>query len=323
MTKKTILIYGASSFLGSNLVECLRRDYRVVGTYNKNKVEVPGVLMLHCDVLNRNSVQSLLYTIQPDITIYAAGLTSMLDCDENEKLGELLQGSGAYNVMEFAERYKSKFVIITSSFVFPGQQVLYTESETPLTNTILGNKIASTEFYVQKSCLNYLILRSCPLFGRSYHPLDRTYFELLEHYFAHNLNLPCDSRVHTGFLDVVFFAEVLKQCIDLNVTNRLLQVSTKDTMTRYEFALAYARKFKQNESLVTKYNWPYPFDSKNISAYRTDGDLYFSLSTTNIETLLKRKMPTIEEALTMAQNRFTKSSKQTKSMKKTSGVSFI
>jgi dTDP-4-dehydrorhamnose reductase len=323
MSKKTILIFGASSFVGSNLIEVLRQDFRIVGTYHKNKLEIPGILTLPCDVLNRNSVQSILYTIQPDFTIYAAGLSSMYDCDENEKLGDLLIGGGAYNVMEFSERYKSKFVLITSSFVFPGQQVFYSEAETPLSNTIMGNKIASTEFYVQKSCLNYLILRSCPLFGRSFHPLGRTFFELLEHYFSHNMNIPCDSRVHTGFLDVVYFAEVLKKCLDLNVTNRLLQVSTTDTMTRFEFALAYAKAFKQNESLVTKFNWPYPFDSKNVSAYRTDGDLFFSLNTANIEGLLKLKMPTIEESLSSMYTRLTKSTKQTKTMKKNTGISFI
>jgi dTDP-4-dehydrorhamnose reductase len=323
MSKKTVLVFGASSFLGSNLVENLKNDFRVVGTYNKTRVEIPGVLTLPCDVNNRNAVQTILYTVQPDITIYAVGLSSVVDCDENEKLADLLNSNGVYNVMGFSERYKSKFVLISSSFVFPGIQSLYTESETPLTNTIYGNKLASTEFYVQKTCLNYLILRACPLYGRSYNPRSRTFFELLEHYFAHNINLPCDSRVHTGFLDVVYFTDILKQCLNLNVTNRLLQVSTSNTMTRYEFALAFAKIFKQNESLVTKYNWPYPFDTKNVSAYRTDADLFFHMSVNNIESLLKTKMPSIEESLTATHQRLSKSGKQSESMKKTSGVSFI
>jgi hypothetical protein len=74
---------------------------------------------------------------------------------------------------------------------------------------------------------------------------------------------------------------------------------------------------------VTKFNWPYPFDSKNVSAYRTDGDLFFSLNTANVEGLLKMKMPTIEESLSNMHARLTKSTKQTKTMKKNTGVSFI
>ncbi|PJB53787.1 MAG: hypothetical protein CO099_05215, partial [Bdellovibrio sp. CG_4_9_14_3_um_filter_39_7] len=74
--RKTILIFGVSSFVGSNLAEYLKKDYRVVGTYNKNPVQIPGVLTLPCDVLSKDEVQLILFATKPDITIYAVGLSS-------------------------------------------------------------------------------------------------------------------------------------------------------------------------------------------------------------------------------------------------------
>lgn len=323
MSKKTVVIFGISSFLGSNLAEVLKQDYRVIGTYNYCKVDIPGVLTVQCDVLNRMAVQMVLYTFQPDVTIYAVGLSSLQDCHENEKLADALNSAGVYNVLGFAERYKSKFCYISSSFVFPGVNTVYSESETPLSNTTYGNNLASTEFYIQKSCLNYLILRTCPVYGRSYNPRQLTYFESLEKNLNANQSVLADARVYHGFLDVTFLAGLVRQCLDLNVTNRLLQISSSNIMNRFQFAQVYAKTFKHNELLISKFNWPFPFNQKNTSAYFTDGDLFYQMNTMNIESLLKIKMPTVEESMEFTYKRLTKNTKQSKGIKKASGVSFI
>lgn len=323
MTKKTVMIFGISSFVGSNLAEVLSKYYRVVGTYNTCKVEIPGVLSIQCDVLNRTAVQMALYTVHPDFTIYAVGLSSLTDCHENEKLSEAINSSGVYNVMGFSERYKSKFCYISSSFVFPGIQTQYTEIETPQTNTVYGNNLAATEFYIQKSCLNYLIFRTCPLYGRSYNPMQLTFYEILEKNLSANIGVNLDARVSHGFLDVQYFAEIIRQILDLNVTNRLIHICSKDIMNRYNFANLYAKQFGFNAGLISKFNWNFPFDMTNPAAHHTDGDLFFQLNVHNIENLIKAKMPTIEESLKLTYTRYTQNQKQSKNLKKSTGISFI
>ena len=58
--RKTVLIIGASSFVGSNLLESLKEDYRVVGTYYQTPVDVSGILSLPCDVLRKEAVQKFI-----------------------------------------------------------------------------------------------------------------------------------------------------------------------------------------------------------------------------------------------------------------------
>ena len=41
MKRKTVVIFGVSSFVGSNLAYFLKDHFRVIGTYNLNKVEIP------------------------------------------------------------------------------------------------------------------------------------------------------------------------------------------------------------------------------------------------------------------------------------------
>ena len=51
--KKTVVIIGASSFVGSNIAEAFAKEYRVIGTYFNTPVKIPGVLMIKCDVLEK------------------------------------------------------------------------------------------------------------------------------------------------------------------------------------------------------------------------------------------------------------------------------
>jgi dTDP-4-dehydrorhamnose reductase len=98
-TKKTILIYGISSFVGSNLAEFLSKEYRVVGTYHRTKVKINGVLTVPCDVLQKEEVQLTLYAFKPDVVIYAAGLTSILDCNEASDYADALNTVGLFNTV--------------------------------------------------------------------------------------------------------------------------------------------------------------------------------------------------------------------------------
>ena len=108
--RKTVLIIGVNSFIGSNLAEFFRKDYRVVGTYHKKNHPLPGILTLPCDVLNKDEVQLVLYAFKPDFVLYCAGLTSLNDCAETPNLCDAVNSSGLFNVGEIAPRYGARVV---------------------------------------------------------------------------------------------------------------------------------------------------------------------------------------------------------------------
>ncbi|MEX1098948.1 MAG: sugar nucleotide-binding protein, partial [Bacteriovoracaceae bacterium] len=179
-TKKTALIFGISSFLGSNLAELLKKDYRVVGTYYSTPVDIPEVLAIKCDVHDKDVVQKVVYLFKPDVTIYAVGLSDLSACQKFPKVADALNTAGVFNVSSASERYKSKFVYFSTSFIFSGEDALFKENDTPMPSSVYGNTVASSEFFIQKSCLNYLIFRCSPIMGRSYNPYDLTWLETIE-----------------------------------------------------------------------------------------------------------------------------------------------
>ena|SRR5690606_16033756 len=180
-TKKgTILIFGISSFIGSNLAEHFKHDYKVIGTYHDHRVDIPGVLTVPCDVLVKEEVQSVLYAFRPDITVYCVGISSVLQCAKREDFADALNTSGLFNVAEYCQRYKSQICYISSGFVFGGESKNYLEMDIPDALTVYGRTQAAAEFYIQKTSLNYLIFRCCRLYGRGINPNQSTWFEHLQ-----------------------------------------------------------------------------------------------------------------------------------------------
>lgn len=306
--KKTVLIFGISSFVGSNLAQILKDDFRIIGTYFKTPVEIPGITCYPCDVLKKEYVTNLTALFKPDITIYAVGLSSLTACKTFPKQADALNTVGAINCCTASERYGSKFVLLSSGFVLGGEDQVYSEGDTPFPNTALGNSLSSSEFYVQRSCLNYLILRSSPLYGRSFNPKKGNWFEGIQASFAHQEPVQVDDSVFTGFLDVSILGKVLKNAFEANVTNRLFQVSSRDWMSRYEFARLYAKTFKKDDNLLQRMNAPFPLDqrenSKSSSSVVAANSYFYKMDTTNIQDYLGIKMPSVEESIHYTYKRF-------------------
>lgn len=301
--RKTLLIIGINSFVGSNLAEFFRKDYRVVGTYHKKHHPLPGILTLPCDVLNKDEVQLVLYAFKPDIVLYCVGLTSLKECAESPNMSDALNSAGLFNVAEMAPRYGARIVYFSSQFVFAGSNKNYNEMDNPDVITHYGKAQASSEFYLQKSSLNYLIFRCCKLYGRGLTPLKNSTFEQMQKNLINNQNAIYDDFVHQGFMDIFYLGMILKMCIDKNVTNRLIHFCTQDTMTYYQFANLYCQIFNESDGLISKGKWPFPI-AKGANLEKLEEHLYYKLDVLNIEGLLKIKMPTIKESLEFTYKRF-------------------
>lgn len=294
--RKTILIFGASSFLGSNLLESLKQHYRVIGTYKDTPIDYPGMLFYKCDGLKKDRVTHLIGLTKPDVTIYASGLSSITACHSNPKLSDALNSAALINVCSAAERYGSKFVFVSSSFVLGGENTEYLESDTPFPVTVYGASLASSEFYVQKSCLNYIIFRTAPFFGRSYHPKRRNWLEAVERNVLKGVVANVDDQIEHGHIDPQFLAHIIHLAIEKNVTNRLFQISSQDLMSRYEFAKKYVKAIGLDENLVTRAQWNLPLDESS-SRGRGRDFLHYKMSVKNAEEFFQIKMPTIQELI--------------------------
>ncbi len=302
LKKKTILIFGVSSFVGSNLANFFKNEFRVVGTYYKNRTSIPGILTLRCDILVKEEVQMFMYTFRPDITIYAAGYTSITGANEHEELADAINTGGLFNVTEYCQRYKSQICYISSGFVFGGEQKSYVEMDIPDSTTTFGKTKASAEFYLQKNSLNYLLFRCGNLYGRGINCLKRNWFEVLQDKLFKGELAICDHHIRTGHLDIYYLAMIMKTCFNENISNRLFQVSSSDHMTAYEFAKNYCEVFGDSLENISKGKWKFPIMS-SATTNIIGPDYYYELDISNIENFLNSKLPTVKESLEFTYSR--------------------
>ena len=297
IAEKRIVIFGVSGFIGSNLAEIFSTDYRVIGTYLKNRVSIPNVLTIPCNVLKKEEVLPVLFTFRPDVAVFCAGTSSLLECSEEKAFVNAINTVGIFNVMEGCQRYRVQICYISSNYVFAGKDKIYTEMDTPDANTIYGKNQSTIEFYLQKAGLNYTIFRVCRMYGTGISLYHLNWLEYLHKMFSMNENVNCDNSIHVGFLDIHYLGMILKLCFREKTTNRLFQISSSDICTYYEFAQRYCKIFSrsQSESLIQKGRWQIPFigDTPGFK----DENLYYMLELSNIEAFLNIKMPTIEESL--------------------------
>lgn len=87
---RRVLIIGGSGYLGSALCLGLRDHFQVTGTFNKHTLRMAGVASCALDTLEGTEVLSILSRYNPDIVVYASGLTKAHICEANDALAEAL-----------------------------------------------------------------------------------------------------------------------------------------------------------------------------------------------------------------------------------------
>ena len=165
---------------------------------------------------------------------------------------------GVFNVANFTERHKSKFIYISTAYVFSGEEKVFLEEDTPVANSIYGKSKNLAEFFIQKNCFNYLILRCCDLYGRGILLERPTWFELLQEKLFRGEGISTYGNVKVGFLDIVYLAMIVKICIEREVNNKLFHVCSTDIMSQYEFSLEYVDVFDDKKGFNKQKSLGFP-----------------------------------------------------------------
>lgn len=292
MVNGSIFIFGISSHLGANLANHLKDRYRVIGTYHENELAIPGTLSFQCDIRDKNQVKWLLNKFKPDYVFFCVGIPSMNFCERFPKIAEDITQQGLINVIAASESIGSKLYYFSTSFIFAGENIYYSESENPSPINTYGNIISNAEFFVQRTSFNYLIFRICNIFGRGPSFTSENWFEQVERNARTGETLYCDDHVFSGYLDINTFCKVIEKSLELNVSNRLFQLSSADICSRKDFAEKY-EDITNSKIRKTVRDSVYP----RFESYQNIKKLQFHLSIQNIEETFSLKLPTIEDSL--------------------------
>jgi dTDP-4-dehydrorhamnose reductase len=167
--KIKILITGSNGLLGQNLTALFLKDknnYEIVGfSRGKNRSGRTDFEYHNLDITNKQLLAEKIKKIKPNFIINTAAMTNVDAC-ENDR-------TGCYdlnvNVVEYliaiCSEINAHLIHISTDFIFDGKKGNYTEEDIPNPLSYYGETKLLSEQILQKSTINYTILRTILVYG--------------------------------------------------------------------------------------------------------------------------------------------------------------
>ena len=276
-----LLVTGASGLLGINLSQEAITMHEVIGVDRLKLVRAPFKI-INQDLLDPGAVDSILDSARPDWVINCAALADLEACDRDPNLASRLNTDLPGELARACKKRNVSFVHISTDAVFDGQKDgFYTEEDVP---NPLGT-YAQTKLDGERSVLDAnpkAIVTRVNFYGWSL-----SGGRSLAEFFYNNLS---NNKSMSGFTDVVFCpmlvnhtARILLKMLEKGLSG-LYHLVGVQAMSKYQFGVEIARKFKLKESDIS----PKSILSSNLTAHRSHN---LWLSTHKISTDLGESLP--------------------------------
>lgn len=239
---KAVLIVGGSGAIGSHLALRLREGYKVFATYHRHPIRIPGVTALPMNVFDRDWAKRIIYVTQPDVVVFTAGKNDVEWAEKNAQDADRIHAGGPVGISTLAAIFQPKFIFLSNSYVFDGNRGNFRESDVVLPPTQLGKSKVAAENYIRGRSLNYVIVRSSPVFGRGT-AKNPTPLDLLRYRLERGERVELFGNELHSYAPISGLVELLARVIDGNIRNKYVHYGGLTNVTQVEFAKAFAKKF--------------------------------------------------------------------------------
>ena len=282
-----LLITGATGLLGSCIVRESLNEHEIFGISKESIPPAARWQHRRLDLTDATPTLLFLTNVHPQIIIHCAALTDVEQCERNESRAWAINVEATKVLASWADEHAAKFVLISTDSVFDGTSSNYRESDHPAPVNVYARTKLAAEELVRSHCPGALVIRT-NFFGWSHG--RRT--GLAEWMLARLAR----GESFGGFTDIRFsplFTRELAQII-LELIHRdargIFHVGTRDSCSKYEFAMELARLFQLEASILHRV-------SVNESPFRARRPKDTSLATEKISSFLGRGMPSVSEQI--------------------------
>ena len=270
MPCKTVLVTGASGYLGTHLFKAISiKDFNVVGIDIVADLGIPNIQKL--DITDAYAVDRLVKETNPDIILHTAGLKSLKQCELNPEIANEINTIASLNLFRCAieNNPDTHIVFLSSDYVFDGLKGSYIESDTPCPKSVYGKTKLEVENYLIGSHSKHLVVRTSNVFGYGNGGFLSYVLASLDN------NVPAEAYGDTYFTPtyIPYFIETVVKVIELEKTG-IIHICGNERISRYEFAKLIA-SFTQKEHLIQKVAQPKGGEILGDSSLLTEQNILF------------------------------------------------
>jgi len=266
-----VLITGVTGQVGSEIYNL--SEYQNYGIYFRHQPKSLNENLLKVDIRNRDKVFATVKEIKPNWIIHCAAATKVDWCETNKNQAWKINVGGTRNLVDASKVVNSKFLYVSTDYVFDGSCGNYKETDGTNPINFYGKTKLDGELHV-KNLENYLIMRTSHVFS----PIpDNFVLWLFGKLKSGNVECPYDM-ISSPTL-ALELAETILKSIKKELTG-VYHAAGNDHISRYNFAKKIAQAFGYDKSKIK----PIKMEDLNFVAKRPQN------SSLDISKVLKEGM---------------------------------
>ena len=236
-----LFITGVSGQVGSEVLRL--SEHKNYGIYFSNVPRFPHENLLKVDIRDRDHVFNVVKKIDPDWIIHCAASTKVDWCETNKDQATEINIDGTKNLVDASKEVNSKFLFVSTDYVFDGNKGNYKETDETCPVNFYGQTKLDAELYV-KTLKDYLIMRTSHVFS----PLpDNFVLWVIEKLKTGGIDCPQDM-ISSPTL-ALELAEAILKAVGKNLSG-IYHSASAESISRYDFAKKIAKAFRYDESKV-------------------------------------------------------------------------
>lgn len=245
----TLLIVGASGFVGGWLTGLAGHNYATYGSYFRHPPAADAMVhYLQLDITDAAQVKKAVLNLRPAVIIHAAAMTPVR-CAGNRKAARQINVIGTEHIVRAASEVGSRLIFLSSDLVFKGTKGHYTEQDTPQPVCYYGVTKMEGEGLVAENSTNYAIVRISSVYGCSQNDA-RCFTETI-------LEQMAKGKVVRLFKDEyrcpVYAGDLCSAILSLAAQrglNGVFHICGPDRLSRYEYGLRICDFFDLDTALI-------------------------------------------------------------------------
>jgi dTDP-4-dehydrorhamnose reductase len=163
---KKILLTGASGFLGWNVCNLWKNDWKIFGLVFSHVVDIPGVNVMRVDLTRYEEVKRVFFEVRPDVVMHLAAVSAPNYCQEHRVESTKINVDASVNIAGLCADRSIPCVFTSSDLVFDGQNPPYREEDPVCPVNAYGEQKVMAEQRMQEIYPQATICRMPLMFGR-------------------------------------------------------------------------------------------------------------------------------------------------------------
>jgi len=246
---RSLLVTGASGFLGGYACRSLAQDWQVWGTYRTHAIAPTDIQTVALDLTDAASEQACWETTRPDAVLHAAAISKANQCQQDPTGSYAMNVTAAVTLAKRCAAANIPFLFTSTDLVFDGTQPPYRERDRPMPLNVYGQQKAEAEAQILAAYPDATICRLPLLYGAAT-PTASCFLQGLLAAIAAGKPLHLFTDEHRTPVAVTDVVQGLKLALDRGVTG-ILHLGGAERINRYTFGLKVAAAFQWPTTSIT------------------------------------------------------------------------